>query len=253
MQARTELHRLLKFTLIELLFVIAIIAILASLLLPTLRKAKDMSKTIACVNQLKQITLERVMYSNDFNGFIPDYKNKSEVGDLSWTALLVKNDYIRDTSLLACAARPEEPTYSIRARLLNRTMPEYANWIWFFIDYGMNTEMSPFRSSHYGSTKSVNKRSAIKTPSTMIEVIESSTGSALVDCGESIVLPLPDVNGMAYPAHGGGRKCNTSFADGHVISIAGGSGREICTTKACRWRGVGVPQIPGLAMARIFE
>jgi len=62
------------FTLIELLFVIAIISILASLLLPALGKAKNKSKEIICRGNLKQIGLAAHMYIGDFNdNFPPDY------------------------------------------------------------------------------------------------------------------------------------------------------------------------------------
>jgi len=59
------------FTLIELLVVIAIIAILAALLLPALAKSKTRAQRIACVNNLRQVSLAFQMWGDDRNGRLP--------------------------------------------------------------------------------------------------------------------------------------------------------------------------------------
>jgi len=54
------------FTLIGLLVVIAIIAILAALLLPSLAAAKLKAHQVACLNSLKQLDLSATLYWQDF-------------------------------------------------------------------------------------------------------------------------------------------------------------------------------------------
>lgn len=60
-----------KFTLIELLMVIAIIGILASMLLPSLQKARAATITAVCMNNQKQLGIAFMNYTDSNNGQLP--------------------------------------------------------------------------------------------------------------------------------------------------------------------------------------
>lgn len=60
-----------RFTIVELIVVISIIAILASLLLPALKQARDKAKQIGCVGNLKQLGVLTLGYIDDNDGYFP--------------------------------------------------------------------------------------------------------------------------------------------------------------------------------------
>ena len=82
------------FTLIELLVVIVVIALLMAILMPALQRAREQGKRVACLNNLKQLTIAWIMYADDNDGKIC----AANIGhsDYGWVAAMDVSDPIVD-------------------------------------------------------------------------------------------------------------------------------------------------------------
>lgn len=76
------------FTLIELLVVISIIALLMSVMMPALSRARQLAQGVVCKSRLRDIGLATHSYINDYSGLVPPSANPGE----RWMAKL--SDYV---------------------------------------------------------------------------------------------------------------------------------------------------------------
>ena len=83
-------RKLVGFTLLELLVVIALIAILASLLLPALNQAKARARRVGCLNHLRQIGVAFQSFAHDHNGQFPMAIPGSSGGSAEFTSMSYK-------------------------------------------------------------------------------------------------------------------------------------------------------------------
>jgi len=95
-------RRRTSFTLVELLVVISIIAILASLLLPALQKTRDKGKDISCKSNLKQIGGTYFLYIQDNNDWLPTTLSEASTRIPWYRAILPYVDSQKGDNVAAC-------------------------------------------------------------------------------------------------------------------------------------------------------
>jgi prepilin-type N-terminal cleavage/methylation domain-containing protein len=133
---RRSLH---GFTLIELLVVIAIISLLISILLPSLNKAKELSRQVVCQSNKRQASLSFMMYVQENDGSFP-YNHRSGTLDTYailnhfWTDdpqyYLIK-PYVSADAIFQCPSAPEVLStdgYPVTTTFFSNTLAGLEKW-----------------------------------------------------------------------------------------------------------------------------
>ena len=187
------------FTLIELLVAIAIIALLASLLLPALSRAKQSARSIQCLGQLRQLGLAVRYYADDDGDEFPRSQHSAFThGQLTWgraVAPELGSDTTHWTNLLATIYHcPSD----------RRTTP----W-----SYGLNVYFELGEDDDYeGKPQTWRRIGDVPNPSATVLFAENA--SAADHIMPNFWTAASDAVDVASQRHG--RNANYTFVDGHA-------------------------------------
>jgi len=207
------------FTLIELLIVIAIIAILAAMLLPVLSKSKLKAKQIACMNNLRQIGLANIMYVGDFKQYPGDYS--ANAGVYVWPERLLSLMGNNRAAFWCPAAAPDSAWDTNINKTLGTMNDPYAvtpasRFSLAYNDWGLNIDNNPQLGLggdvDGGFYKGPVTETMIASPSDMIMLGDSRA----LESGHTWEANLDPTSSDQWPSNRHNRRSNLLFTDGHA-------------------------------------
>jgi prepilin-type N-terminal cleavage/methylation domain-containing protein/prepilin-type processing-associated H-X9-DG protein len=232
------------FTLVELLVVIGIIALLISLLLPALARARDAAKTASCAARMKEMGMAIRLFASQNDDRAPGSGQENTAGSsVAWRAILNRHYYKIERyavnkpgiHALGCPSysghvnngRPFMMNLELAGGAVSTAQPAGP--------YGRLIDPPP--ENYY--SKSLNPKnyyrlgariSMFQNPSYKFMIVESErandyltsngSGMGMVALGGSATYPKWSTAGGEYSfRHNGYRRANFLFIDGHVESL----------------------------------
>ena len=207
------------FTLIELLIVIAMIAILAAMLLPALNQARNKASQIACTNNQKQLFLVLHAYLDASDTRLPVYDNVIWKGAPEWMHRLKDMGLVKTADWKRYSCSKADFT-------VNYTSAEASKVTTFC--YGINPgymiEKRQLYYEHDGVSpwlffrKNSNQRGVLiykklKSPSVVIMLADTKRGPDMPYNYNRI--DIRNNYGRFWDAHGA-KRCNIVYCDGHA-------------------------------------
>lgn len=189
------------FTLIELLVVMAIVATLASMLLPALARARDRARAALCLGNLRQVALAVTLYAEDQEDQFPRSTHSSWAhGQRPWGQALGPYLGVVD---------PAGWTNLFRGVYRCPSHRPPGRW-----SYGQNVhfELDPEADDYFGSPTTWRRRSDVKAVSAVILQAEVPGGADHVM--SHFWFRVEDAVDVAPRRHG--RRSHYTYVDGHV-------------------------------------
>ncbi len=228
------------FTLIELLIVIAIIAILASLLLPALNKARDRARTAQCATKMKALGNAFALYADAYAGFVPYMRDSA--GEWHWPSNFINDAKLLDSRTFFCPGREKPATDYYFNYWRERTRTGIGKAESQYSEYGANLYVCVYTTSGGAPQASV-RFNRIPKASQIVLSAESINGTR-TQANSRVEGPYSTSNPVLWPVHSGERLANVLFVDGHVkgylARVPGEFGSEdiyrTLTSKNWKWQ-----------------
>jgi prepilin-type N-terminal cleavage/methylation domain-containing protein/prepilin-type processing-associated H-X9-DG protein len=235
MKSSVQIHR--AFTLLELLIVIAIVAILASLVLGNIARAKLAAHRVTCMSNLKQWVTAAHLYAQENEDGLPREAAANGVNTWEMTAASTNrnvwyNALPETAGVLTMAYYAQTPSsqqdFYISGKLFHCPRARFSDAAATYPNFslGMNSKlMRDFESAPIGDPSvsvrvgEVCRISAIQEPArTLLFADNGVDGEERVCDGQELYKGYPRVSAGQFPGrHNGGG--NIAFADGHVKTL----------------------------------
>ena len=215
MKRKVQIAHRQAFTLVELLVVIGIIALLISILLPSLAAAREQGNRTKCLSNLRQIGMACLMYSQDWKGFYPKAATTG-AGTPSDCFFWQAGRDLNESTLAPYFGRPLNAAY-LTCPSDDVTARKYTGNGGYRLSYVMQTRMNNLKTALVinPTGKVLFYEEDENTVDDCHASMDANSAIDLLAIRHDRLRKLPDneANGLTL---NGDRRGNAAFCDGHV-------------------------------------